>query len=94
MFTLAMGIIPDYEGALARMVEHIRAGGRVAIADGKRSTRWHPRSLNGIAQQRVLRNSISKVLFHPNNKTARRIRGFQRTWIGSARRWRYRYGGG
>jgi len=47
--TLAMGVIPDYENALTRMVEHVRSGGRVAIADGKRSTRWYARPFNGVA---------------------------------------------
>lgn len=47
--TLAMSVIPDYEGALIRMVEHVRPAGRVAIADGKRSTRWYARSFNFIA---------------------------------------------
>ena len=44
-----MVVIPDYESALMRMVERMRSGGRVAIADGKCTTRWYARPFNGVA---------------------------------------------
>ena len=47
--TLAMSVIPDYQGALQRMIAHVRPGGRVVIADAKHSSRWYARSFNFIA---------------------------------------------
>ena len=41
--TLALSVIPDYESALKVMVNHVRPGGMVAIADGKLSTNWYAR---------------------------------------------------
>ena len=39
--TLAMSVIPDYWSALKVMVNHVRHGGRVAIAESKLSTNWY-----------------------------------------------------
>ncbi|MFQ5344221.1 MAG: class I SAM-dependent methyltransferase, partial [Anaerolineae bacterium] len=47
--TLAISVIPDYQNALQRMVEHVRTDGRVVIADGKHSSRWYARSFNFVA---------------------------------------------
>jgi len=47
--TLAMSVIPDYQGALQRMIAHVRPGGRVVIADAKHSSRWYAQSFNFIA---------------------------------------------
>jgi ubiquinone/menaquinone biosynthesis C-methylase UbiE len=47
--TLAMSVIPDYESALKVMVNHVRPGGRVAIADAKFSTNWYARPFNWFA---------------------------------------------
>ena len=47
--TLAMSVIPDYESALERMRTHLLPGGRMAIADAKRSTRWYARPFNFVA---------------------------------------------
>ena len=44
--TLAIGVIPDYRGALDRMVAHVKPGGWLAISDGKRSSRWYGRPFN------------------------------------------------
>jgi len=47
--TLAMSVIPDYRGALERMVAHVKPGGRLAISDGKRSSRRYGRSFDWLA---------------------------------------------
>ncbi|OGO80706.1 MAG: hypothetical protein A3K41_04555 [Chloroflexi bacterium RIFOXYD12_FULL_57_15] len=47
--TLAIGVIPDYRGALNRMVGHIKPGGWLAIGDAKRSTCLHGRPFNWLA---------------------------------------------
>ncbi len=47
--TLAIGVIPDYRGALDRMVAHLKPGGWLAIGDAKRSSRWYGRPLNWMA---------------------------------------------
>lgn len=47
--TLAIGVIPDYRGALDRMVAHVKSGGRLAIGDAKRSSRWYGRPFNWLA---------------------------------------------
>jgi phosphatidylethanolamine/phosphatidyl-N-methylethanolamine N-methyltransferase len=47
--TLAIGVIPDYRGALNRMVAHLKPGGWLAIGDAKLSSRWYGGLLNWIA---------------------------------------------
>lgn len=47
--TLAMSVIPDYQIALARMRSHLSPGGRIAIADAKRSEQWYVRPFNFVA---------------------------------------------
>lgn len=47
--TLAMGVIPDECSTLNRMVAHLKPGGRLAIGDAKRSSRWYGRPLNWVA---------------------------------------------
>lgn len=47
--TLAMTVIPDYRQALQRMVASVRPGGRVAIADARRSERAYARPFNFVA---------------------------------------------
>jgi len=47
--TLAIGVIPDYRGALARMVAHIKPGGWLAIGDAKRSSGWNGFAFNWLA---------------------------------------------
>ncbi len=47
--TLAIGVIPDYRGALDRMTAHLKPGGRVAIGDAKRSSLWYGRPFNWLA---------------------------------------------
>jgi len=47
--TLAISVIPDYHGALARMLAHVRPGGYLAIGDAKRSSRWYGRPFNWVA---------------------------------------------
>jgi len=46
--TLAISVIPDYRGALERMLAHVKSGGRLAIGDAKRSSRWYGRPFNWI----------------------------------------------
>ena len=46
--TLAISVIPDYRGALDRMLAHVKSGGRLAIGDAKRSSRWYGRPFNWI----------------------------------------------
>ena len=47
--TLAIGVIPDYQEALDRMVAHLKAGGRLAIGDAKRSSGFNGRAFNWLA---------------------------------------------
>ena len=47
--TLAMSVIPDYKSALNRMRTQLVPGGRMVIADAKRSTRWYARPFNFVA---------------------------------------------
>ena len=47
--TLAIGVIPDYRGALNRMVAHLKPGGWLAIGDAKRSSRVSGRPFNWLA---------------------------------------------
>lgn len=47
--TLALTVIPDYRQALQRMVASVRPGGRVAIADARRSERAYARPFNFVA---------------------------------------------
>jgi len=47
--TLALGVIPDYRGALNRMTEHLKPGGWLAIGDAKRSSGLAGRSFNWLA---------------------------------------------
>ena len=47
--TLAIGVIPDYRGALDRMVTHLKPGGWLAIGDAKRSSRVSGRPFNWLA---------------------------------------------
>lgn len=47
--TLAIGVIPDYRGALNRMVAHLKPGGWLAIGDAKRSSRLSGRPFNWLA---------------------------------------------
>ncbi len=47
--TLAIGVIPDYSGALDRMINRLRPGGWLAIGDAKLNTRWYGPLLNWIA---------------------------------------------
>ncbi len=48
--TLATGVIPDYRGALDRMVEHVKPGGRLAIGDAKRSSGFSGHAFNWLAE--------------------------------------------
>lgn len=47
--TLAMSVIPNYRRALQQMVSSVRPGGRVAIADARRSERSYARPFNFVA---------------------------------------------
>ena len=47
--TLAISVIPDDHGALDRMRAHVKPGGRLAIGDAKRSSRWYGRPFNWVA---------------------------------------------
>lgn len=47
--TLAMTVIPNYREALQRMVASVRPGGRVAIADARRSGHSYARPFNFVA---------------------------------------------
>lgn len=47
--TLAISVIPDYRNALENMVQHLSTGGRIAIADAKRSQRWYARPFNWVS---------------------------------------------
>jgi len=47
--TLAISVIPDYRGALDRMLAHVKSGGYLAIGDAKHSSRWYGRPFNWIA---------------------------------------------
>lgn len=47
--TLAISVIPDYRGALECMLAHVKPGGRLAIGDAKRSSRWYGRPFNWVA---------------------------------------------
>jgi len=47
--TLAISVIPDYRGALDRMLAHVKPGGYLAIGDAKRSSRWYGRPFNWMA---------------------------------------------
>src|SRR6266498_2845843 len=47
--SLAIGVIPDYRGALDRMVAYVKPGGRLAIGDAKRSSGWNGRAFNWLA---------------------------------------------
>ncbi len=47
--TLAIGVIPDYRGALNRMICHLKPGAWLAIGDAKLSMRWYGPLLNWIA---------------------------------------------
>ena len=48
--TLAISVIPDYRGALDRMLAHVKPGGYLAIGDAKRSSRWYGRPFNWVAE--------------------------------------------
>ena len=48
--TLAIGVIPDYRGALYRMVAHVKPGGWLAIGDAKRSSGWNGFVFNWLAE--------------------------------------------
>ncbi|SRR6266508_994034 len=47
--TLAIGVIPDYRGALDCMAAHVKPGGWLAIGDAKRSSGWKGRAFNWLA---------------------------------------------
>ncbi len=47
--TLAIGVIPDYRGALDRMVAHLKPGGWLAIGDAKRSSGLYGFAFNWLA---------------------------------------------
>lgn len=47
--TLAMSVIPNYQNALSRMRAHLTPGGRIAIADARRSGQWFGRPFNFLA---------------------------------------------
>lgn len=47
--TLAIGVIPDYRGALDRMALHVKPGGWLAIGDAKRSSGWKGFAFNWLA---------------------------------------------
>ncbi len=47
--TLAIGVIPDYRGALNQMLTHVKPGGWIAIGDAKRSSGWNGRAFNWLA---------------------------------------------
>ena len=47
--TLAISVIPECRSALDRMCAHLKPGGRLAIGDAKRSSRWYGRPFNWLA---------------------------------------------
>lgn len=47
--TLAISVIPEYRSALDRMGAHVKPGGRLAVGDAKRSSRWFGRPFNWLA---------------------------------------------
>jgi ubiquinone/menaquinone biosynthesis C-methylase UbiE len=47
--TLAIGVIPDYQEALNRMLTHVKPGGWLAIGDAKRSSGWNGLAFNWLA---------------------------------------------
>ncbi len=47
--TLAIGVIPDYRGALDRMVAHLKPGAWLAIGDAKRSSGLYGLAFNWLA---------------------------------------------
>jgi len=47
--TLAISVIPDYRGALERMLAHVKPSGFLAIGDAKRSSCWYGRPFNWLA---------------------------------------------
>jgi ubiquinone/menaquinone biosynthesis C-methylase UbiE len=49
LWTLAASVVPDWQSALGRAVVHLKAGGRLVIADARFSERWYARPLNWVA---------------------------------------------
>jgi len=47
--TLAMSVIPNYERALERMLDHLKPGGWISISDAQLSPRWYARPFNWIS---------------------------------------------
>jgi ubiquinone/menaquinone biosynthesis C-methylase UbiE len=47
--TLAMGVIPNERDTLDRMMLHVKPGGRIAVGDARRSSRWYGRPFNWLA---------------------------------------------
>lgn len=58
--TLAIGVIPDYRGALDRMVAHVKPSGWLAIGDAKRSSGWNGFVFNWLAD--LLGYGVAEVM--------------------------------
>ena len=58
--TLAISVIPDYRGALERMLAHVKPGGYLAIGDAKHSSRWYGLPFNWLAD--LLGNSAAGIM--------------------------------
>jgi len=58
--TLAISVIPDYRGALDRMLAHVKPGGYLAIGDAKHSFRWYSRPFNWVAD--ILGNGAAGMM--------------------------------
>jgi len=58
--TLAISVIPDYRGALDRMLAHVKPSGYLAIGDAKHSSRWYSRPFNWVAD--ILGNGAAGMM--------------------------------
>jgi ubiquinone/menaquinone biosynthesis C-methylase UbiE len=58
--TLAISVIPAYRSALDRKGAHVKPGGRLAVGDAKRSSRWYGRPFNWLAD--LLGNAAAGVM--------------------------------
>jgi len=58
--TLAISVIPDYRGALDRMLAHVKPGGYLTIGDAKRSSRWYGLPFNWVAD--ILGNGAAGMM--------------------------------
>jgi len=71
--TLAIGVIPDYGGALDRMVAHIKPGGRLAIGDAKRGSGLSGLAFNWLAE--VLGYGAAEVMSRQPWELLRKVLG-------------------